>query len=52
MIKKLTVKKDNKEVVYKISCYEWNWFLNRYYPKAVKILSIEHLKKPYKKLNN
>lgn len=44
MIKLLEVIKKGRKIYYKLACCTWNWFLNKYYPKAVKILEIDVLK--------
>jgi len=48
----LTIKKDNNETTYKIGGYEWNWSLKRYTPKAVKVITIEHLNRKPRKSKN
>lgn len=41
------LRKTFKDITYYYSCThcEYNWFLNRYYPKAELIMTIEHLNK-------
>ena len=45
MLKELDLKRKNKIITYIIlNKLEWNFFLNKYYPKVVKLITIEHLK--------
>ena len=41
---KLIIKKGNNTFHYVCNIAEWNYYLGRYYPKAVLIMICEHLK--------
>ena len=46
--KKLRVRKGASDLYYTCKTLEWNYWLNRYYPMANLIMTIEHLNNGFK----